>query len=470
MATDFTTMMRFILLLTFVVSVVQAEQQVSPARIAQPLPIDALWQSELFRKTVTGSFGIDSRIEPRITVDEEFYLDAAAKKMVAKDRAGAIKALRECSLLAESPALLFALATFEFEAAELDSAVKHFTQALEKFPNFRDAHRNLAIVLVQQEKYDVAVKHLARATELGSRESLTMGLLAYCHAVQDHPQAALDAYRLAALTQPSQREWQVGQAQALLALKRPQQAVAIFHQLIDEDPSDLRLWLSQADNWIALQRPVDAIVNLEFAYRADELTAEAILSLGHLYLQNQLPDLAVRRYQVALRHAAPPSLARAVEALELLARLGEWEKAATLAEQIAASEFYQTTLIEKNSDRKVASRFHRQLALIELETGDAKQGEKRVTAWLDQQPLDGLALILLARFKEEAGSREQAEMLLERAEGLAEYAAAAHRAHGKLLVNVGDYEQALEHLQKSQSVKPSETLADYLKAVKELVN
>lgn len=461
-------MMRFIILLFCVISVVQAEPKLSPTRKAQPLPIDSLWQSELFRKTVTGSFGIDSRIEPRITVDEEFYLDEAAKKMADKDRAGAIKGLLECSLLAESPALLFSLATFEFEAADLDSAVKHFAQALEKFPNFRDAHRNLAIVMVQQEDYETAVKHLARATELGSRESLTMGLLAYCHAVQNHPQAALDAYRLAALTQPSQRQWKMGQAQALLALKRPQQAAAIFQHLIDEEPSDLKLWLSQADNWIALQRPVDAIVNLEFAYRANELKAEAILFLGHLYLQNQLPDLAVLRYQVALQHTSPPSLSRAVEALELLARVGEWKEAAILAEQISVAKFYQAALTEKNTERKVISRFHRQLALIELETGDAKEGEKRVAAWLDQQPLDGWALILLARFKQEAAAREEAEMLLERAEGLAEYAAAAHRAHGKLLVNVGDYEQALEHLQKSQSLKPSETLADYLKAVKEL--
>jgi len=47
----------------------------TPLAAAEPLPIDPLWQSETFRETVTGSFGIDSRIEPRITVDEEFYLE-----------------------------------------------------------------------------------------------------------------------------------------------------------------------------------------------------------------------------------------------------------------------------------------------------------------------------------------------------------------------------------------------------------
>ncbi len=51
---------------------------------AAPLPIDPLWQSETFRKSITASYGIDSRIEPRITEDEAFYLDESAKAMAAR--------------------------------------------------------------------------------------------------------------------------------------------------------------------------------------------------------------------------------------------------------------------------------------------------------------------------------------------------------------------------------------------------
>ena len=457
-------MIRLLAILILTSAMTLAEPLTSSVR--DPLPIDPLWKSELFRKTVTGSFGIDSRIEPRITVDEEFYLDEAAKKMANKDREGAIKSLAECSLLAESPALLFSLATFEFEAGDHDSAVVHFTKALEKLPNFRDAHRNLAIVLVQKEDYKGAVEHLARAIELGSLESLTMGLLGYCHAVQNHHQAALDAYRLAALTQPLQRQWKIGEAQALQALSRPQQALSVFKQLIDEDPSDLKLWLAQADNWISLKQPLDAIVNLELAHRANELKAEAILSLGHLYLQNGLPDLALQRYQLALAHPKSVTLSRAVEALEVLANVGEWNNAAIISRQIVESDAFQMQLDAENKDNKVLSRFHRQRALIELETGDPEAGEKLVSAWLIKQPLDGLALILLARFKEEDGSREEAEMLLERAALLPQHAGAAHRAHGELLVKAGGFEGALKHLEKSQAIKPSKTLADYIEAIK----
>ncbi len=459
-------MIRQILILALLAGFARAEPATVPVRT--PLPIDPLWQSELFRKTVTGSFGIDSRIEPRITVDEEFYLDESAQKMADGDRAGAIKILVESPLLEKSPALLFSLATFEVEADDLDSAKDHFNKALEIFPNFRDAHRNLAIVLVQQEDYENAVGHLARAVELGSRESVTMGLLGYCHAVKNHHQAALDAYRLAALTEPSQRQWKVGEAQALQALSRPLQAASIFQKLIDEEPSDLNLWLVQADNWIALDRPHDAIANLEFVHRMEGLSAEATLSLGHLYLQNGLPELALQRYQDALEEPGSLRLDQVVEALELLANLGEWQRAATLSKQVGELDIFETQRKSKTADSGVLSRFYRQQAMIELEIGDPEAGEKLIADWLTKEPLDGLALILLARFKEGNGLREEAEMLLEQAEQLPQFAAAAHRAHGKLLVAAGDYEKALGHLQKSLELEPNPSLADYAKAVEKL--
>ena len=451
-------MIRLLISITFLSSVA----------LADPLPIDPLWKSESFRKSVTGSYGIDSRIEPRITVDEEFLLNESARKMAAGDRPGAINILADSSLLEKSPALLFSLATFEFEVGNLKSAAAHFSGALKQFPNFRDAHRNLAIVLVQQEKYKNAIEHLARAMELGSREAITMGLLGYCYSLQKHHRAALDAYRFAALTQPSGRQWKIGEAQALQALGRPREAASILQELINGDPTNLNIWLVQADNWIALDKPVDAIANLEMAHRAGELSPDATLTLGHLYLQNDLPALALARYESAITNPDPVSLSRAVEALELLSNRADWKRSEKFARQIAESAAYQAQLNDEATDKKILSRFHRQKALIKLETGNPAEGAKLVADWINRDPLDGLALILLARFKEEADSREEAEMLLERAEKLPQYAAAAHLAHGKLLVSQSEYAAAVKHLEQSLALKSSESLADYLDAVREL--
>ena len=96
------------LLLSILLACSFASAQEQPRSV---LPIDPLWKSESFRKAITGSYGIDSQIEPRITTDEEFYLDAAATAMADQDRKRAISTLSDSSLLERSPAMLFMLGT-----------------------------------------------------------------------------------------------------------------------------------------------------------------------------------------------------------------------------------------------------------------------------------------------------------------------------------------------------------------------
>lgn len=440
----------------------------SVASGAEPLPIDPLWQSETFRKSLTASYGIDSRIEPRITEDEAFYLEQVGSSMAANDRAAAIKALTDSSLLEGSPAMLSTLASLQFEEGKADEAVKHFTAAIEKFPNFRDAHRNLAVVYVQLEDFEKAKTHLVRALELGSQDGLTAGLLGYCHARDEHHQAALDAYRLAMLTQPGERQWRLGEAQALQALGHSREAASIYQSLISDDPAGTAVWLAQADAWIALNETQKAAANLEIVHRLGALDPSATLSLGHLYLQSSLPELALERYRAAIVAEEPVSLARAVEALEMLTNAMDWPRAKELAALITASEPYQAALAEADADKDLASRLTRGRALIELESGDADTGAKLVEEWLARDPLDGQSLILLARFREEKSRTEEAVMLLEQAERLPAHAAAAHLAHGRLLVGERQYTAAVEQLEKSYELDPLESVGTYLEAVREL--
>lgn len=440
----------------------------SVASGAEPLPIDPLWQSETFRKSLTASYGIDSRIEPRITEDEAFYLEQVGSFMAANDRAAAIKALTDSSLLEGSPAMLSTLASLQFEEGKADEAVKHFTAAIEKFPNFRDAHRNLAVVYVQIEDFEKAKTHLVRALELGSQDGLTAGLLGYCHARDEHHQAALDAYRLAMLTQPGERQWRLGEAQALQALGHSREAASIYQSLISDDPAGTAAWLAQADAWIDLNETQKAAANLEIVHRLGALDPSATLSLGHLYLQSSLPELALERYRAAIVAEEPVSLARAVEALAMLTNAMDWPRAKELAMLITDSDPYQTTLAAADADKDLVSRLTRGRALIELESGDAEAGAKLVEEWLARDPLDGQSLILLARFREEKSRIEEAVMLLEQAERLPAHAADAHLAHGRLLVGERDYAAAVEQLEKSYELDPLESVGTYLEAVREL--
>jgi tetratricopeptide (TPR) repeat protein len=152
----------------------------------------------------------------------------------------------------------------------------------------------------------------------------------------------------------------------------------------------------------------------------------------------------------------------------MLTNATDWPRAKELAALITDSEPYQTTLAAADADKDLVSRLTRGRALIELESGDADAGAKLVEEWLARDPLDGQSLILLARFREEKSRFEEAVMLLEQAERLPAHSAAAHLAHGRLLVSERQYAAAVEQLEKSYELDPLESVATYLEAVREL--
>ena len=97
---------------------------------AAPMPIDPIWSTDSFRKAFTASYGIDSRIEPKLTPEEKEELDLVSKKMASRDRPGAISLMIKSPLLEKSPAMLFNLGSLQFEEGESDQAMNNFRKAL----------------------------------------------------------------------------------------------------------------------------------------------------------------------------------------------------------------------------------------------------------------------------------------------------------------------------------------------------
>ena len=121
----------------------------APRAVREALPISSFWESESFQRAFTASYGIDSRIEPKVSSTEKSVLDSVADEMADEDREGAIAKLTAAEGLNESAALIFALGNLRFEEGKIEDAVENFQRALELYPNFRDAHRNLAVALIQ---------------------------------------------------------------------------------------------------------------------------------------------------------------------------------------------------------------------------------------------------------------------------------------------------------------------------------
>ncbi|MEM7603074.1 MAG: tetratricopeptide repeat protein [Verrucomicrobiota bacterium] len=428
--------------------------------IAEPLfPTSDLWKSPQFRRVVTGSYGIDSRIEPLITIDEEEYLREAANLLANKDREGAIELYEGASILPESPAMLFSLASLKFEEGEFDEARESFDAALESFPNFRDAHRNLAMTLIQLDEMEDAETSLIRAVELGAQDGVTLGLLGYCHASDGDFQAALQSYRQAQITMPAELEWKLGEARCLRELGLTKIAVGLYRELLKELPTNSSLWLNLAFSLQQLEDDQGAIHALEVARSLGEINAGSLLALGHLYLGQSLPEEALLAYQSSLEKEPSASENEATEALRYLVDYNHYTQAKSLDQLITLRH------PESNDARRP-----RLQALIEFETGDPDKAIESIRAVVEKDPLDGESLLVLAKFLTSREKSLEAELILEQAALIPDHAADAYFRMGELLVDRGAYKEAIDKLAQAQAIDPRPTVETYLEAVRELVN
>ncbi len=481
MAPGAETLTKFFVLMKKILSVLLffwATTVVAEESVRAPMTIDPLWKSEEFRRAFTASYGIDARIEPTVNTEEKAVLESVSTEMASGDREGAIAKLTSRADLNDSAALIFALGNLRFEEGKTGDAVANFERAVELYPNFRDAHRNLAVALVQQSQFEKAEPHLIRAMELGARDGLTLGLLGYVHASADRYQASLQAYRLAQLTMPDEPQWKLGEAHALLALDDPRASASLYTELIARRRADGVLWMNQADAYLQLGEPERGIANLEFVRRLGKLGPAETASLGHLYLNEDLVVSAMDCYREAITAEPPVPLAKAVDAVENLTRFRHWTEARELSEALAAAPAYAQALTSPESveegdkdlvGAEIRSRLTRSRALIELEVGDAEIGAGMVRQLIDADPLDAPALILMAKFESHRERVEEAEMLLEQAARVPEYEPEALRALGEMRVRMGRYGEALEPLRRSLALEPDESLAAYLDAVERAV-
>ena len=435
------------------------------ASFASQLPIDPIWQSESFLKAYTASYGVDSRIEPKLSPEEKKVLESVAENMGKKDRKGAISILSENALTDDSPALLFNLASLLFEQGQAPASITNFTKAIKLQPNFRDAHRNIAIAHVQEGDFIKAEPSLRRAIELGAQDGLTMGLLGYCLNQSGKPNDALQAYRMAKLTMPKEIQWQVGEATALMKLGSLEKAASIYEGILIDEPKRVGIWVNLANIRMQQGESVRAIADLEAARRLGGLDPVAMITLGHLYLNEELSDQAMNCYKKSLEDPEAVAISQLAKAIDYLLQYRLWTLAEKLSGDIKAVVYFKDKI---NKDDNINHRFERADAIIQMNLGDRDKAAKRLESIIRKDPLDGEVLFTLSEYFLGNKEEEKGLMLLEQVVQVQGFTARAERRIGEVYVSRGDYKKALSSLKKAQNLEPNKALEEYINSVQRL--
>lgn len=417
-----------------------------------------IWNDPDFQKQFVAYYGVNSEVEPRISPEEVAILEKI-QPLMAEDLPKAESTLKkhvdkDCSAIFD-----FTLGGIYFQQDNMADALASYLTAVQKFPGFRRAWRNLGLIYVRDGKYDDAISAFTRMIKLGGSDPYSYGLLGFAYAAKGDYQAAEAAYRNALLLQPENTEWRLGITRCVFKQQKYEDAITLLEGLIERYPDKADFWLLQAQSYLGLKQPLKAAANIEAVYHLGKATPDNLYTLGDIYVNESLMDVALGAYRRAIDMDPDQPYARPLQSAELLGACGAFAQ----ARQVTAHMHKVWEGRMKEGDR---------LALLKLEArlGMAEGGGSPETAAILEEavkldPLDGEALLLLGQYYSGQKQPDKAMFYYERAASIESFEAKASIRHAQVLVGMRRYADAIPLLRRAQEIKPNDEVARYLEQV-----
>lgn len=423
---------------------------------------DSILSDPEWRKHFLGTYGVLAGAEPPLSEKERQVLPEIIELMETDPEAAATR-LEQAIGPDKSASLDFVLANLHFQSGAEDEALAGYQRALEKFPDFRRAHKNLGLLLVQRGEHREAAKHLARALELGDRDGRNFGLLGHAYVNLEDWVAAETAYRNAILQQPDTKDWKLGLARALLAMEKYAEAASLFDTLLAANPEDATSWMLQANAYLGLDKPLEAAVNLEAVRMLGKPQKSALVLLGDIYMNAGMPDIAKSAYMEAIeKDAANADFATAYRAADLLVRARAPQDAA----EVLAS-------IDRRYGKDLSSSQRLDVLTLKAKVARAQKRDADAAKLLEsivrEDGTRGAALLELAAYYRSKNDPERALLMLERAEKLAEFEYPALLGRAQLLVASKDYAKAASVLKQALQIKSEPRVERFLASVEQAI-
>jgi protein O-mannosyl-transferase len=207
------------------------------------------------------------------------------------------------------------------QEGRLRDAVPHFRKALEIFPEYVEARRNLGSALMKMGHADEAMKQYETALKTSPDDATANADFGAAATELGHPEIAERHLKKALDLDPSNLEARVNYGIALATLGKVRYAIEQFIAAIDLDPGCAEAHHNLAITFVRVKRPDLAIREYEETLRIKPDWAEAHENLGAaLKMQGRIGE-AKEQYRQALALALRQNKPQLVE--EIKARLGE---------------------------------------------------------------------------------------------------------------------------------------------------
>lgn len=467
---------------------------------AQPVfmnSIQEFYNSTYWRKSLIGSFGINSDTEPRLEEIDINQLRLVTPLIQSGDSQQQLQALNQLITFANTQPrpnaqilqLIGALSMAQLADARTEAdkqrlreqARTFFARAINEetgFPNFLRAHKNLANLLFQMDRADEAVRHFVRAVELGDRDAVTFGILGAIYFEQSRLVAAESAVRMALMTRPDIFEFKQLLANILFQQDRYQEAAAQAAEMLAIRPNDHNLWLLQANAYIAMDRVDDAVQNLEVVRAMGRASSSVLMLLGDVYINKNMTEDAAAAYVEAIRAETGRNVDPFLRPAQVLLSFGAYTDSMKVLDAI--EERFQGNLDDRTLVTIQTIRSQNNIAL-----GKGEEAAQNLMAIIEADPLNGNALVSLARYfadldlsgqgldadeqrRLESEAQQRAITFFQRAQSLDEtdIRVRAMVGEAQLRVRRGEFNLAENLLTQAQNLRPQESVQAFLDQIR----
>jgi tetratricopeptide (TPR) repeat protein len=263
------------------------------------------------------------------------------------------------------------------------------------------------------------------------------------------------------LLEPKVLDWKLGLTHSVLRQRKYAEAITLCEELLALYPDRADFWTLQANAYIGLEQPLKAAENFEIIRRMGKATVQSLNTLGDIYINESLWDLAVIAYSDSLALDPDQKSDRPLRNVEVLAQRSALAQAKVLLDKVKKTYEGWLDVEERKRMLKLEARI-----TVAEGSGEGSAGVLEEIVALD--PLDGEALILLGQHYARIEQPEQAIFYYERAESLEEYEADAKIRHAQLLVEQSRFREAVPLLKRALELQPRDDVVRYLEQVERI--
>ncbi len=424
---------------------------------------EKFWSQKHIREAYIGNYEINVKTEPKLTeAEQEVFREIL--EVMKTDKDAALQMMLSNITAESSGALEFIAGSLYGERGDVDNAMKYFKMAIDKYPGFLRARKNLAIMLVQKAQFAEAIPHFVKAIDLGARDNTTFGLLGLCYVNGSQYISAETAYREAILLNAEVKDWQLGLAKALLNQKKYQEAIAVLEEILLQEPENELIWISQANAYLGIDDAETAVAIQEIVDRLGKSTAESLEFMGNIYMSRNLNDLALKYYRKSIAKDPKRSVKTHVDTADILVGRGAFEEAKVLINDIRKT---YANRVERDQE----TRLLRMESHIAMNDGNTDVFIPILEKLIQSDPLDGDALMMLADHYTSLDTIEgyaRADLYYERVTKIEKVEVKGLIAWARSYVAREQYGKAIPLLERANTLDPKDFIGRYLEQVRKV--